>query len=304
MPKFFTLIGPFLKRTFHTNAFTTVGGLVCVLAVVLLAKHLITAHEMLEMLGIGGGIIGFAAKDGTRLEPVVAPESLTAQEPAAAPAGSGVATGLAVLLVALVGLSACAPAKSVGPAKDAITAALATPAGPPSDLPSEPDSLALPVGPAVPPYLVQPPADLTPRERRQFRRAQRQALKEASRTTPAKVKLGKGAAYAGPDGTAVSQRHVDAPASFGAGSAATDNSKLGQHANGPAVAGHDLAGPIVGASTPPTPGLIQRVIATIKSLLPWLIVAAVVVACVWLKFLGGGGAVVGVLQALTSRNNK
>lgn len=65
-----------LYLTFVTNWKTTVGGLLCLVAVVLFLIRYIDFKEMVVLLGTGAGWAGVTAKDGVRDETSVAPENI------------------------------------------------------------------------------------------------------------------------------------------------------------------------------------------------------------------------------------
>lgn len=243
MLKLLTFLAPLLKRVLSTNKFTSAGGLLALLAVVLLKLHDIDTDTFKYMIGSSIGLIGLASKDGVRSDAKVAPEDVP-------PFPTLPANGAAVVLL-LFALGLFSGCSSIffkePPVVDAANKAhlavilghhygsAVQPKLPPVvampvsiSVVAAPDSIDLPPALAsVPeaPYLVQPPAGLSKRELRKWRRAQRRAMVEASRTVPAKVKVRKGAAYnAAPDGTAVAQRNIDAPVAIGPQATATDKS--------------------------------------------------------------------------------
>lgn len=299
MNQLVTKIGPFLQRIFKTNWLTTLGGIICLAGVYMLAKHLVDKETAMEVMGSGTAVIGLGAKDGVREHPTVAPESLDA--PDVAGPGAGITAAL-LLLLSLAGLSACGSSLS-------LTQALQAPRAPLSGLVQQPqyeatpDSLVAPAWYQGPAYLAPPPAGLTRRQLRQFRRAQRKALVEAARTVPAKIKVQRNSAYAAADGTAVAQYKPAAPVGIGTGSVATDNSHLGQAANGGVVgsAGPNWSGSAGGATAPKPLTLEQRLVQGWNRFWPWL----AVVTCAWLAFvpIGAGGLLLPVVGALFRRRN-
>ncbi len=56
---------------------TTIGGLICLAAVVGLLAHLIDINACVVLLGIGGGAIGFASKDSTGASPTITTSSVS-----------------------------------------------------------------------------------------------------------------------------------------------------------------------------------------------------------------------------------
>jgi hypothetical protein len=257
-----------LTRIFHTNPFTTIGGLLAGMAVVLLLLHQLNATEFLALIGSAVTVIGLASKDGVRADVPVAPENVDSAAPRPL---TGAAVVLLLFWLALfTGCSSVFFKAGASPtALDAVGKSMlasqlshhfgsARPVRVPltdADL----DSLATKQAFPEAPYLAAPPAGLNKRELRKWHRAQRQAMREASRTVPAKIKLTGGSAYAAPDGTAVALNKANAPVAAGAGAVASDYTKQGQNANGPAAVGRDFAGPLSGASTPPKRNLLQRI---------------------------------------------
>ena len=123
-------------------------------------------------------------------------------------------------------LSSCAASHPTAPA-DVPAVATATP----------PDSLDLRVSQpldtkalGLPPYLVPPPAGSTPRQRRQWQRAQTQNLARAG-LAPTKIK--NSSVATAPGASAVNR--ASAPVATGPGSTATDTRKAGTRGGAVAV---------------------------------------------------------------------
>jgi len=277
MIKALTLLVPLLKRVLSTNKFTSIGAIMALGAVVLLKLHDISTADFLAVLGLAVTVIGFASKDGVRSDSPVAPENIT-PGPDVPPFGPGT---LGVLLLGLL-LATSSCASQLPPALEAAPRSMlaSQPAAVSNDsLEATPDSLQ------VPPYLVAPPKDLTKRQVRQFRRAQRRALIEASRVVPAKLKVQRGSAYnAAPDGTAVALHKPDAAVAVGPGAHPTDNRNVGRNANGGVSAGGHDAAPATGATAPPKPGLLARIWSGVKEYGLMAVVLAFVVGIVWVRF--------------------
>lgn len=298
---------PVLKRVFHTNGLTTFGGLLCLVGAILLALKFIDKELAVEVVGAGTTVIGLGAKDGLRESPTVAPESLSAPDVAnpenSDPAPTG-KIGVAVVLLALAALTACAA--TTPPARHLVAlSARQQPAKcfvcPSADtLPTD----TLPASAvAVPPYLAAPPAGLSARQLRQFRRAQRQALIVAARTVPAKLKVKGHSANAAPNGVAVSQYKPAGPVGVGTGAVATDYSHFGQNANGGVgAAGGDWTGSVGGATAPKPPSLEQRIAEGFNRLWPWLLAGG----AAWLLLvpIGAGGVALPLLAGFFRRRDK
>jgi hypothetical protein len=255
MLKLLTFLAPLLKRVLSTNKFTSIGATLALVSVVLLLTKHLSETNFLAMLATSVTIIGYASKDGVRSDSKVAPEDVPPFPPLP-PTGAAV-----VLLLFAVGLlagcssiifhkaTAAAQVQNAPlshhfgsarpvrvPLADADLDTLATKQvfPPTPEVVAAPDSIDLPpafAGVPEAPYLVAPPAYLSARERRKFlrvqQRAQRHAVRAAARTYtgPAKVKLGKGAAYnAAPAGTATTLKNTTAPVALGPKATATDNS--------------------------------------------------------------------------------
>jgi len=291
MFKILTLLLPLLKRVLHTNKFTSIGALIALGAVVLLKLHDISAENFIAVLGLAVTVIGFASKDGIRADAPVAPENIT-PGPDVPPCGPGL---LGVLLLGLaLATSGCASQLPHPPALDTVAPRSLMASSPATEAAAAPDSLH------VPPYLAAPPKDLTKRQVRQFRRAQRRALIEASRTSPAKVKLGSGSAYnAAPDGTAVALHKPASSVAVGPEAHPTDNRNVGRNANGGVSAGHNAA-PATGASVPPKPGLLARSWAAVKQYGLIALVLAFFAGLLWVRF-GPVGSSVRAASRLASK---
>jgi hypothetical protein len=236
MLKLLTFLAPLLKRVLSTNKFTSIGATLALVSVVLLLTKHLDQTNFLAMLATSVTIIGYASKDGVRGDSKVAPEDVPPFPPIP-PTGAAV-----VLLLFAVGLfagcssivfhkAAAAPRVQSAPLSHHFGSARPV-LVPLAD--ADLDTLATKQLLPTAPYLVAPPAYLSPRERRKFlrvqQRTQRRALRVAERTAaaptgPAKVKLGRGAAYnAAPDGTAVALKSPTAPVALGPQATATDNS--------------------------------------------------------------------------------
>lgn len=227
MLKLLTFLAPLLKRVLSTNKFTSIGATLALIGVVLLLTGHLNQTNFLAVLATSVTIIGYASKDGVRSDSKVAPEDVPPFPPLP-PTGAAV-----VLLLFAAGLFAGCSSIVFHKASAASLAQVAPPShhfgsARPLLLPladADLDTLATKQVFPTAPYLVEPPAYLSKRERRQFLRAQRRALRDVARTVPAKVKLGKGAAYnAAPDGTAVALKNATAPVALGPKATATDNS--------------------------------------------------------------------------------
>jgi hypothetical protein len=236
-----------LKRFLTGNKSNRAAVALAVVAIVLLRLHDIDQATFTTLIGMAVSLVGFANKAPRSTDvPVDSPDGAPA--PSAQPALPGVLGALGGLLMLTGVATSCAShfAPHLG---------LATP---PLALVASSQAVAALDSFPVPPYLAAPPAGLTKRQERQFRRAQRRGLIEASRVVPAKLKVSGGSAYnAAPDGTAVALHKPGAAVGIGPAAQPTDNRNVGRNANGGVSAGHGAA-PATGAAVPPKPGLLAR----------------------------------------------
>jgi hypothetical protein len=289
MNKTLTIVS-LLKQFFIASKSNRAAIALAVVAIVLLRLHDINEGTFTTLIGMAVGLVGYANKAPRTDVPVDSPDGTPG--PGAPPALPGVLGALGVLLMVAGVATSCATHFAPHLGLDTPLALVASvPAG---KQVAPPDSLH------VPPYLAAPPAGLSKRQVRQFRRAQRRALIEASRVVPAKLKVQEGSAYnAAPDGTAVALHKPAGAVGIGTGAQPTDNRNVGRNANGGVSGGHDAA-PATGATLPPQPSLLARAWNVVKEYGLVVLALAFFGALLWLR-LGPVGSGIRTASRLASK---